>query len=49
MPETPTFRRTAYIVYDPQSPDRPVMEAALRGLREVAQAGQAEDQEVVER
>jgi DNA-binding transcriptional LysR family regulator len=49
VPDTPTFRRTAYIVYDPQTPDRPVMEAALRGLREVAQAGQAEDQVVVER
>ncbi|RDD63698.1 LysR family transcriptional regulator [Ferruginivarius sediminum] len=44
---TPTMQRTAYVVYDPSTPNRDVLDRALLGLREVAAAGQAEDRTAV--
>ncbi len=44
---TPTMQRPAYVVYDTHSTNRPLLETALEGLREVAAAGQAEDHTAV--
>lgn len=44
---TPTMQRIAYVVYDSGTSNRPLLERAMEGLREVAAAGQAEDQTAV--
>lgn len=44
---TPTMQRTAYVIYDPGTPNRGLLDVALSGLREVAAAGQAEDRTAV--
>lgn len=44
---TPTMQRVAYVVYDSGTSNRALLDQALKGLREVAAAGQAEDQMVM--
>jgi len=43
----PTMQRVAYVVYDADSSNRPLRDLGLQGLREIAAAGQAEDQTAV--
>jgi len=41
--DMPEMQRPAYVVYDPGNSDRPLLDTALSGLRDIAAAGQAGD------
>lgn len=43
VPNMPEMQRPAYVVFDPNNSNRPLLDTALNGLREIAAAGQAAD------